>query len=164
MTTRVEVTDRAGSEVDAAWVARLADRVLSAESAGLSVHVVLVDDEEIRRLNRDFHHADAATDVLTFVHSEGPEGEAAWDPEGEGPDAEVVVSVDTARREAAARGLDLQAEIALYVVHGLLHVLGHDDREPEARARMRAAEARHLEAAGLGGQVFSAGRKRARTE
>ncbi|MBN2492853.1 MAG: rRNA maturation RNase YbeY [Planctomycetes bacterium] len=164
MTSAVEVTDRtgAGADVDAAWVAGLVRGVLRAEAAATSVHVVLVDDAEIRRLNRRFHHTDAPTDVLAFVLSRGAEEEAAWDPAGEGPGAEVVVSVETARREADARGLELRAELALYVVHGVLHVLGHADCDARSRSRMRAAEARHLEAVGLSGALFAARRRRPR--
>ncbi|MCC6738603.1 MAG: rRNA maturation RNase YbeY [Planctomycetia bacterium] len=96
------------------------------------VDVHLVSDREIRRVNRERLGHDWATDVCTF-----PMGERfLW--------GELVVSLDTARREARARRLPLARELALYVVHGVLHLRGLDDRSPAQRAAMRRAEAAAL--------------------
>jgi probable rRNA maturation factor len=94
----------------------------AARAAGFegSLSVAVVGDATMRRVNRDFHACDAPTDVLAF-----PLGTAA--AKGGGFDAEVVVSMDTARREAAARGVTPLAELMLYVVHGVLHLMGHDE-------------------------------------
>jgi len=105
-------------------------------SAGLSL--VLVDDAEIRGLNARFLDHDWATDVLAFPYDDAP------------PDApdrivgEVVVSVETAAREAAVRGLPLSRELLLYVVHGCLHLQGMEDATDEGRAAMAAAAERVL--------------------
>jgi probable rRNA maturation factor len=158
MTAAVEVTDAVGSGVESGWLADLVAGVIRAEQSTLAVHIMLVDDATIRELNRRFHGTDAPTDVLSFPLSDTePGADEAWDPEAEGPEGEVVVSVDTARREAASRGAAVQAELALYVIHGVLHLLGFDDRDETDRERMRAAEARHLEAAGLPRGLFLAG-------
>ncbi len=63
--------------------------------------------------------------------------------------AEIVVSVERARREAKRMGHTIRAETALYIVHGILHVCGHDDADLKDRRRMRAAEERILESLGL---------------
>jgi len=107
--------------------------VLAAEGAGDRwLSVAVVDDPAIRDLNRRYHGQDRATDVLAFPLDGGPAG-----PAGLG---EVVCSVETAAREARRRGLPLAHELARYAVHGTLHLLGYDDRAPEARRRMRRRE------------------------
>jgi probable rRNA maturation factor len=87
---------------------------------------------------------DRATDVLAFPLADAPGGLLG----------EVVASAETARREAAARGLAPADELLLYVVHGVLHLLGFDDHAAGDRRRMRAAERRALRAAGVTGKLF----------
>jgi probable rRNA maturation factor len=62
---------------------------------------------------------------------------------------EVLLSADTARREAAARGHCAYHELLLYAVHGVLHLLGYDDHDPAGRRRMRRAERAALAALGI---------------
>ncbi len=95
------------------------------------VVVALVDDKTIAQLHQRFLDKPGPTDVLSFPHGE------------------IVVSGDTARREAERRGLKPLHELLLYVVHGALHLKGYDDRQPKDRARMRAAERRVLKSLGL---------------
>lgn len=73
------------------------------------------------------------TDILTFDYGDGT--------------GELVISLDTAVREATSRGLPLHREVALYVAHGLLHLAGMDDRTPVQRRAMRRAERALLTAA-----------------
>ena len=82
------------------------------------VEVTLVSDATIARVHRDFMDIPGATDVITFGHGE------------------IVISAETARANAAHYGRPLDEEIALYIVHGLLHLNGYEDKEPEAAARM----------------------------
>ena len=161
MTPQVEVTDQSGAGVDTVWVSDLVAGVLRAERTEQTFHVVLVDDAEMRRLHRLYRDQDSTTDVLSFPLAADADEEDAWDPDGEGPSAEVVVSVDTARREALARGVDFRAELALYLIHGVLHILGYDDEDDATRFRMRAAEAEHLDAAGFPRELYQATRRRA---
>lgn len=101
----------------------------------LRVDVVFVDDAELARLHGRFLGDPTRTDVITFdLRDGGPEDE-------HGPQAEIYVSVERAREVAERRGVDARREQALYVVHGALHLVGFDDRAPEDRAAMRAAEA-----------------------
>jgi probable rRNA maturation factor len=91
------------------------------------VHVTLVDDAAIRRLNARYRGSRKRTDVLAF------------DLRGPGPApmlGEVIVSVDTAARQAAAVGVSLALELDLLVVHGILHLAGWDDARPREARRM----------------------------
>lgn len=107
--------------------------------------IVLADDGRLRSLNRDFLGRDAPTDVLSF-----PAGEP--DPETGRPYlGDVVISAPRALEQASAGGHPLEAELMLLVVHGVLHLLGHDHAGAEEKARMWAAQAEVLERLGLGG-------------
>lgn len=114
---------------------RAAEAVLGRQK----VVVALVTDETIAELHERFLDKPGPTDVLSF------------------PPGEIVVSGDTARREATRRGGDPVHELMLYVVHGALHLAGHDDRTPRQAKEMRAAERRVLDQLGLG-DIFGAGR------
>ena len=101
--------------------------------------LVLCDDAFIQPLNRDFRGKDAPTDVLSFAQREG---EAA-DPD-DPVLGDVIISVQTAARQAAERGYGLDKELRVLLVHGLLHLLGHDHLEAEEAALMQAEERRLL--------------------
>lgn len=101
---------------------------------GLRVGVILVDDPTLAELHERFLDDPSPTDVISFSLEE--EGEAG----GDGPQAEIYASVDRARAVARERGVPVARELALYLVHGALHLCGMEDAEPEERARMRAAE------------------------
>ena len=92
--------------------------------------VVFVDDARLAAMHGEYLGDPEPTDVIAFDLGD----------ECGGPAGELYVSVERARAVARARGVSPARELALYVVHGALHLCGHDDREPEARARMRAAE------------------------
>lgn len=101
---------------------------------GLAVDVILVGDATLRALHRRFLGRDTRTDVMAFDLGD----------EGGGPAAEIYASVTCARRVARMRGVSAARELSLYLVHGALHLCGHDDHRPLQRRRMRAAEARVL--------------------
>lgn len=113
--------------------------LLSVGRAGAEVSILLVDDAGIQALNRDWRGRDAATDVLSFP-SGGP-GDLPVDVLGD-----VVISVDTAARQAAERGHGLGDELRVLLAHGLAHLLGHDHHDPEEAAAMRDVEAALLTA------------------
>jgi probable rRNA maturation factor len=106
---------------------------------GLEVDVILVDAPTLADLHARFLGDPSETDVIAF--DLGEEG-------GEGPAAEIYVSLDRARSVARARGGRVEREVALYIVHGALHLCGFDDRSEEDRGAMRAAEACVLGALG----------------
>ena len=96
---------------------------------GLAVAVVFVSDRRLARLHAEHLGDPRPTDVMVFDLA----------GVGRGPQAELYVSVDRARTEARERGLALEQELALYVVHGCLHLCGYDDRRARQRAAMRVA-------------------------
>jgi probable rRNA maturation factor len=106
-------------------------------SAQLSI--AIVDDETIHQLNRQFLAHDYPTDVLSFLL------ERAEDR----LEGEVVASAETAHREAEQFGWSAADELLLYVVHGVLHLVGHDDTDALARSAMRDQERRYLSEFGL---------------
>lgn len=124
----------------------LLERVFQSARLG-SAHVtlVLVDDEEMRELNRTWRHKDATTDVLSFA---AWEGEAI--PGAEEVLGDVIISVDTARRQGRALGHGLVRELAVLFAHGLLHLLGLDHERSHEEARLQAeCEMTVLAGAGL---------------
>lgn len=132
----VEVVGAHAGAVSRAFVEEVVAAVRAHTAVhGLHVCLNLCGDAEIGRLHGEYLGDPKSTDVITFDHGDGS--------------VDLAVSVETARREARARGHDERAEIALYIVHGMLHAAGHDDHEPAERARMRAAEGRILAALGL---------------
>tara|TARA_B100000809_G_scaffold209241_2_gene212161 strand:+ start:4403 stop:4855 length:453 start_codon:yes stop_codon:yes gene_type:complete len=119
-------------------------RLLEDHEVSLGVNVCFVDDSEIRQLNRDYLSHDYATDVVTFpMRTEGKPVEG--DPLDGDLLGEVVVSVDTARTSAHSRGVDYPVELALYAIHGALHLLGYDDKDAAGRRKMRRAERIYLD-------------------
>ncbi len=89
-----------------------------------AVEVAVVSDSVIAGVHEQFMGVPGATDVITFDHGE------------------IVVSAETAKRHASEHGHTVAEELALYVVHGLLHLNGFDDREAGARRRMQRVQER----------------------
>lgn len=108
-------------------------------SPSFSLSVRLTGDAEISSLHSQWMGVDGPTDVISFPQDD-PTGPDEPDP----CLGDVVVSVDTARRQAADRGHDLSCEVMLLAVHGTLHLLGYDDLTESAARRMRAAERRFV--------------------
>ena len=111
------------------FLRRLADE-LTLE--GTSATLVLVGDERMRTLNRRFRGFDCATDVLSFPAHNGD-----FPTENEDTDylGDIVISVDTARRQARRRGSTLPRELRVLALHGLLHLLGHDHETDNGEMR-----------------------------
>jgi probable rRNA maturation factor len=115
-----------------------------------TLSVSFVGDATMRRLNREHRGKDRTTDVLSFPQYEpfaAPTRAAGGEPELLLGD--IVVSLDVAARQAAEYDAALDAEIERLLVHGLLHLLGHDHEEPRERAAMRREERRLAAAIGL---------------
>ena len=121
--------------------------------AGLELSLVLADDALMRRLNREWRHKDAPTNVLSFPAQDFAAGtpatalrvEVAGAPL---PLGDVVLGFEIVRREATAQGKALADHLAHLVVHGVLHLLGFDHETPADAARMEGLERRVL--AGMG--------------
>ncbi len=132
---------------------RAIELVLSGEKqlANIPLSIVLCDDATIRNLNRRFLNHDYPTDVLSFLLADDrlssehpvPLEERVW--------GEIIVSVETAHRQARRYRQTLEEELVRLTVHGLLHLLGYDDATPEQRRKMRRKERFYLR------QVFARG-------
>jgi probable rRNA maturation factor len=103
------------------------------------ISIALVDDPTIHALNRQYLNHDYPTDVLSFV----------LEHERDFLEGEIVVSGETALNASRAYGWEATDELLLYVVHGMLHLVGFDDRTAAARAAMRRAERDYLRHFGL---------------
>jgi probable rRNA maturation factor len=107
----------------------------AAGRAGGIVEIALVNDTEIRRLNRAFRGVGRRTDVLAFpLEISRAHG---------GLVGQIVVSVDTARRQSRRLSVPLALELQLLVTHGILHLIGYDDRDP-AEARLMHRREREI--------------------
>jgi probable rRNA maturation factor len=107
--------------------------------------IVLTNDARLHRLNREYLGIDAPTDVLSFPASEP-------DPETGTPYlGDILISIPRARRQAASAGHALESEVQLLVVHGVLHLLGHDHAETRQKKKMWKAQVEILESLGLSG-------------
>jgi probable rRNA maturation factor len=120
--------DRAGIRRDV----RKALELLGIGERELSL--MFVDDEEMRTINRDYLRRDRPTNVIAFSLSEGSFGEV--NPEMLG---DVVISVETAGREANAAGIPVGDAILNLVLHGILHLAGYDHEKTAGRARIMSA-------------------------
>ena len=125
---------------------RAAQAALEHESESLDseLSIVLTDDARLQELNRDYLGIDAPTDILSFPASE-------TDPEtGARYIGDILISIPRAQSQADAAGHALESEVQLLVVHGVLHLLGHDHGVPQEKARMWKAQGEILEILGLG--------------
>ena len=118
-------------KINASLLVRIVERALEFlrdDRAGLSI--VLVNDEGIAKLNAQYHNTQGPTDVLSFDYGEGQ--------------GELIISADHVIAQARRFRSTSSRELVLYVVHGMLHLRGHNDVALRDRRRMRAAERRLL--------------------
>ena len=153
--------------VSSAWLREMASRTLDAALPGESCQlgIVIADDDTLRRLNKQYRGLDEVTDVLAFSTTH----QGHWEGDGDGPQApeedpfvmppdgprplgEVIISYPQAVRQARAEPPDVEGELALLVVHGVLHLLGFDHLEAKDEAEMRAKEREVLASVTAGGR------------
>jgi len=121
--TEIELRNLSGHALDPELLVGAAAQALAAEGAELqTLSLALVDDERMVLLNRRLLGRDQPTDVIAFAAEEGH--------------GEIIVSVDTAARQAEQVGHGLTDELLFLIVHGVLHVLGWEDTDPPDRRRM----------------------------
>lgn len=118
----------------------LARRLLRTEECpdNTEVSILLTDDAQIAELNNQYRDVDGPTDVLSFSQTEG-EDEPIQGIE-DGLLGDVVISVETAQRQADEQAKSLESEIDMLLVHGLLHLLGYDHALPEDERMMFAKQ------------------------
>ena len=103
------------------------------------VSLTFVNDKFIQQLNKRYRGVDSPTDVLAFAMQEGSYAEI-----NPGLLGDVVISVDTAERQAKELGHALERELAILLIHGLLHLVGYDHIEPSDAKLMRSKEEKIL--------------------
>jgi probable rRNA maturation factor len=135
--------------VETRWLRRVGERALSILARPRAeCSVVLVDDAAMAALNRAYRGVAGPTDVLAFPMTEGRF-------RGVSPDllGDVVISTETARRQARAAGGEFRAELALLLIHGILHLVGYDHGAAAERRQMQRRERLILAACGI--QAFT---------
>jgi probable rRNA maturation factor len=137
---------RAGPGLDRALVRRWAGRIAGEVAPGRALLCLITDDTELARLNRDFLGHDYPTDVLSFPA-----------PAPDGGLGELAISAGRARAQAAEHGHAVETELAVLLLHGLLHLLGHDHATD--RGRMRRLETRWRRTLGLPGGLIERSRR-----
>lgn len=130
--------------VEEKQVEEIARRVLEAEGVGppYEVSLFFTGSETVQRLNRDYRGLDESTDVLAFymLSRQEPDSSFVLPPDGVTHLGEVVISCPQAAQQAKTQGHSLERELALLIIHGMLHLLGYDHEEPEEEKRMREKE------------------------
>lgn len=138
----VQVDPRFEPDIDAALVERAVAGALAAEQVQgmVEVSVLVADDEELHRLNRDYRHVDSATDVLSFAAADDESGFVS-PPGAPRYLGDIAISYERVVAQAAEYGHSRERELAFLVVHGILHLLGYDhERGPADEREMRARE------------------------
>jgi probable rRNA maturation factor len=132
--------------VDKKWLEGVARRVLEVEgiSSPAEMGLLITDSRTIRKLNRIYRGVDAPTDVLAFQMTAAIGGEPAGQfvnaPDGIKHLGEVIISYPQAVRQARDLGQGVTHELALLIVHGVLHLLGYDHELPAEKQSMKDKE------------------------
>jgi len=135
--------------VTEALLGRAVEQTLAACGMDSTVELglVIAGDDTVHSLNKRYRGIDDTTDVLAFALEETPDGDAetfVLPPDDTSHLGEVIISYPQAARQAEEQGHSVEREIALLVIHGVLHLLGYDHDHPEAEQRMKAVEAKVL--------------------
>ena len=126
--------------VDRKRLRETAQAVLEGEDVrDAEISLAIVDNATIHTLNKRYLNHDEPTDVLSFPLSE---------PNAKKLAGELVIGAEVAKTQAEERGHDVQAELALYVIHGLLHLCGYDDHSERDAGAMRQRERHYLKQMG----------------
>jgi probable rRNA maturation factor len=142
----LEKLDALTPDISAELMEKTALEALKHQSApaDADLTIVLSDDIQLHELNRQWMGVDAPTDVLSFPSDE-------IDPEsGNRYLGDILISIQRAAEQAKAAGHAVEAEVQLLVIHGVLHLMGHDHAEAGEKARMWQAQGEILSQLGLG--------------
>jgi len=145
MEINVLIEEGVAQSLEAGWLQDITGQVLVAQGAGSGAELglVIAGQERVRQLNRDYLGRDEPTDVIAFALL--PEQSAGGEPFVPPPDGllhlgEVIISYPQAVAQAEEQGHAVNREIAILIIHGVLHLLGYDDEEPERKREMSARE------------------------
>jgi probable rRNA maturation factor len=129
----VKYIDVSSLRIRANWVIKLIELVLKKEKKkDLEMNVVITNDNFIRKINKEYRGKDRATDVISFSYDDfSPDRKLILF-------GDIIISLDTAKRQAKENGHSLEKEFATLLIHGLYHLMGYDHcrlmREKESRA------------------------------
>ncbi len=145
----IHIEEKFRGLVDEDWVRRITQQVLKAESIKppYEISLVFTDSKTVQRLNRDYRGVDEPTDVLAFYMLPQQKNEPSFilPPDGVTHLGEVIISYPQAVEQAREQGHSVEQELALLIIHGILHLLGYDHEQPEEEAKMRTRERELLE-------------------
>jgi len=146
----ISVEEEFRGVVNEDWARRIAQTVLEAEGVAppYEVGLVFTDSETVKQLNRDYRGVDEPTDVLAFYllpQKEEADDSFALPPDGVTRLGEVIISYPQAVKQAKEQGHPTEKELALLIIHGILHLLGYDHEDTEEEAKMRTREKELLE-------------------
>jgi len=145
----ISVEEKFRGVVDGVWVKKIVQQVLKAEGVAppYEVSIVFTDPETVKQLNRDYRGVDEPTDVLAFYMLPQKEADSSFalPPDGVTRLGEVIISYPQAVEQAKEQGHSTERELALLVIHGILHLLSYGHEEPEEEAKMRTREKELLE-------------------
>jgi probable rRNA maturation factor len=132
-----------GRQVKADWLIAIADEVLTTENASpeSEVSIVITGQEQIEDLNRRFLQADHPTDVLSFPAGSPEDSGFIMPPDGKVRLGEVIISYPQAVIQAEEHNHSVKKEIAILLIHGILHLLGHDHDIAARKKKMNVREA-----------------------
>ncbi len=128
------------------WLQRVAEQVITAQGAGTNVELglVITGQERVQQLNRNYRQKDEATDVLAFALLPEKAGADSppfvTPPDGVRHLGEVIISYPQAAIQAAEHGHPIPRELAILIIHGVLHLLGYDHEAAEQQNSMSAKE------------------------
>ena len=135
--------------VNGGWVKKIVRQVLKAEGVipPYEVSLAFTNAETVRQLNRDYRGVDEPTDVLAFsmLPQKGTDSSFPLPPDGLTRLGEVIISYPQAAEQARELGHSPEKELALLIIHGILHLLGYDHEESEEESKMREREREFLE-------------------
>ena len=127
-------------QIDEVWLRELALHLLRELNDPGVLEIVVTDDQTIAQLNELYHGEQGTTDVLSFSARENIEDSFVWPPEMQIPLGEIVVSLPQAERQKRENDRTTEEEVAFLLVHGVLHLLGHDHIVQAERSTMQNQE------------------------
>jgi probable rRNA maturation factor len=142
----ISVEQKLKVSLEEGWLQRIVLKTLEAEGVASPVEMglVITDSKTVQKLNRTYRGKDQPTDVLAFHMSPDTTQESELrfvdPPDGVSHLGEVVISYPQAVKQAQEQGHSVAQELALLIVHGILHLLGYSDELPEERKQMKARE------------------------
>ena len=149
MEVNVLITADLGDCLEISWLQDIAHRVLDIQGLGsqTELDLVIADQDKVQELNRQYLGRDRPTDVMAFPLL-ATDGEPSFvlPPDGVAHLGEVIIAYPQAVAQAEELGHPIKKEVAILIIHGVLHLLGYRDDEPELRQQMMARQGEVLSA------------------